>query len=103
MELQLGLALPIHSPMVKGLDLNCLRFESDVVACAGEDYWDQSKCGRAKNKRGFEEAFGKIGERCSSPQPRKLVADMLVWHGQPNEGGDDGEGHKKKDSCPINK
>ncbi|PON81412.1 AUX/IAA protein [Trema orientale] len=99
MELQLGLALPVHNStslnMVKGLDLNDRRtLEPNDVSygCRG------SKSHGAKSKRSLEEAFGinKIGD-----DEANYLPNLLVWDGQPNE-EDDRKGHKKRDTYYIN-
>lgn len=91
MELQLGLALPVHSHITKGFDLNHRRFDPDHEVAAGSL--------RSKSKRGFEEAFGNIGDQ----DHELVVPNFLVWDGQPNE-EDDRKGHKKRYSHPpINK
>lgn len=102
MELQLGLALPVHtctSPnMVKGLDLNDQRFEPNEVVGSFpvSPYGWESKGHGAKSKRTFEEAFGiKIGDQAN------YAPNLLVWDGQPNE-EDDRKEHKKRDTLYIN-
>ncbi|KAK0572736.1 hypothetical protein LWI29_036363 [Acer saccharum] len=51
-----------------------------------------------KNKRSFEEAFGKIIRDELQKMP-----SLLLWSGQPNEEDDDREGKNKRISSTINK
>ncbi|KAI9192298.1 hypothetical protein LWI28_020795 [Acer negundo] len=51
-----------------------------------------------KNKRSFEEAFGKIIRDELQKMP-----SLLLWSGQPNEEEDDREGKKKRIYSTINK
>ena len=94
MELQLGLALPVHSTtspkMVKGLDLNDqIRFEPNELISYG---WESKSHGTAKSKRSFEEAFGiKIGDEANNNN--NYMPNLLVWDGQPNEEDDRKKGH----------
>jgi len=72
MELQLGLALPIHSS-IEGFD-PCNSDLNNHIRCSKNKKY-------VKNKRSFEESFGDF----SKPLP------LLVWSGQPNEEDDRGE------------
>ncbi|KAJ7958783.1 Auxin-responsive protein [Quillaja saponaria] len=85
MELNLGLTLSSHSP-IKGFDLNKHGWNCD--GCLESKNY-------VKNKRNFEEAFGKNGGTIQS-------LPLLVWSGQPNE-EDDQSGQKNRTSFTTNK
>ncbi|XP_041017302.1 auxin-responsive protein IAA29 [Juglans microcarpa x Juglans regia] len=91
MELQLGLALPVHSPVLKlkGFDLN--DHELELNGPVASELWSHSSgCLKSdkwvKNKRSSEEAFGDL--------PQITTFPLTLWNGQPNE-DDDRKGEKK--------
>ncbi|KAG7973255.1 hypothetical protein I3843_07G218700 [Carya illinoinensis] len=91
MELQLGLALPVHSPLkLKGFDLNDHEVEVLNEPVASEPWSYSSGCLKGekwvKNKRSSEEAFGDL--------PQITTFPLTLWNGQPNE-DDDRKGEKK--------
>lgn len=77
MELQSGLALPIHSS-IEGFDPYNSDLNNHIRGSENIKY--------VKNKRSFDESFGDF----SKPLP------LLVWSGQPNE--EDGRSEKKNRS-----
>ena len=96
MELQLGLALPTPN-IIKGFDLNNLGFDQ-LKEMGGMEAWNHpggcfgdKDC--IKNKRGFEQAFGKLKEECKT-------MPLLLWSGQPNE-EEDHKDQKKRTSSTI--
>jgi hypothetical protein len=103
MELQLGLALPVHhNNPVKGFDLNreLINGSKEALLLSSEP-WSYGGCLGTqkcfKNKRTSEEAFGMIGD---VPPPFPL----MLWNGQPNEDDDDRKGQKQhRTSCTIHK
>ncbi|GAV85705.1 AUX_IAA domain-containing protein [Cephalotus follicularis] len=92
MELQLGLALPIHNS-TKGFDLNNVWLEPKEMV--GVEPWNYKKNYVKKNKRDFEEAFGN-SKHVSQTLP------LLLWSGQPND-DDDHKGQNTRTSYTINK
>lgn len=103
MELELGLALPIHNP-IKGFEIDYLNkyhkvglipARSGGGGCLESSTRSRSSSSNVKNKRSFDEAFGEMEEASTHPLP------LLLWNGQPNE-EDDRKGHKTY-SQPINK
>ncbi|KAF3447106.1 hypothetical protein FNV43_RR12286 [Rhamnella rubrinervis] len=107
MELELGLALPIHNP-IKGFEiddyLNKCHKVGLMPAMSGGGGCNlesstrsrsSSSSSNVKNKRSFDEAFGEMEEASTHTLP------LLLWNGQPNE-EDDRKGHKPY-SQPTNK
>ncbi|XP_059460343.1 auxin-responsive protein IAA28 [Corylus avellana] len=102
MELQLGLALPVHhSNPVKGFDLNheFINGSKEAALLLSSEPWSYGGCLGTqkcfKNKRTSDEAFGMIGDL---PPPFPL----MLWNGHPNE-DDDRKAQKHRTSCTIHK
>lgn len=77
MELELGLALPDHRMMTKGLDLNSYSSEMET------EKRKKGRCsGRNCTSAGNDDVDGgeEVDSKCLS---------LLLWSGQPN-GGDEG-------------